>query len=193
MQYVSVDAWLDKAEYVRNGLDFKLLWNRVNEFLSEIPGRSSITFIVTMNNLSVTSLQELMQGILELRQKYSNTYQRVWFDTPVLRTPTWQSMQLLPESYVDHLTKVWDWMKPNIETEETRFKGFKDYELHRLDRDIAWMRDGKNLNPAYVAQQQADFYRFFSEHDRRRGTDFLKTFPEMTAWWQECKYHANNS
>jgi hypothetical protein len=193
MQYVSVDAWLDKAEYVRNGLDFKLLWNRVNEFLSEIPGRSSITFIVTMNNLSVTSLQELMEGILELRQKYSNTYQRVWFDTPVLRTPTWQSMQLLPESYVDHLTKVWDWMKPNIETEETRFKGFKDYELHRLDRDIAWMRDGKNLNPAYVAQQKADFYRFFSEHDRRRGTDFLKTFPEMTAWWKECEYHANHS
>jgi hypothetical protein len=193
MQYVSVDAWLDKAEYVRNGLDFKLLWNRVNEFLSEIPGRSSITFIVTMNNLSVTSLQELMQGILELRQKYSNTYQRIWFDTPVLRTPTWQSMQLLPESYVDHLTKVWDWMEPNIETEETRFKGFKDYELHRLDRDIAWMRDGKNLNPAYVAQQKADFYRFFSEHDRRRNTDFLKTFPEMTAWWKECEYHANNS
>jgi organic radical activating enzyme len=193
MQYVSVDAWLDKAEYVRNGLDFKLLWNRVNEFLSEIPGRSSITFIVTMNNLSVTSLQELMQGILELRQKYSNTYQRVWFDTPVLRTPTWQSMQLLPESYVDHLIKVWNWMELNIETEETRFKGFKDYELHRLDRDIAWMRDGKNLNPAYVAQQKADFYRFFSEHDRRRGTDFLKTFPEMTAWWKECEYHANNS
>jgi organic radical activating enzyme len=193
MQYVSVDAWLDKAEYIRNGLDFKLLWNRVNEFLTEIPGRSSITFIVTMNNLTVTSLQELMQGILELRQKYSNTYQRVWFDTPVLRTPTWQSMQLLPESYVDHLTKVWDWMKPNIETEETRFKGFKDYELHRLDRDIAWMRDGKNLNPAYVAQQKADFYRFFSEHDRRRGTNFLKTFPEMTAWWRECEYHANNS
>jgi organic radical activating enzyme len=193
MQYVSVDAWLDKAEYIRNGLDFKLLWNRVNEFLSEIPGRSSVTFIVTMNNLSVTSLQELMQGILELRQKYSNTYQRVWFDTPVLRTPTWQSMQLLPESYVDHLTTVWDWMKPNIETEETRFKGFKDYELHRLDRDIAWMRDGKNLNPAYVAQQKSDFYRFFSEHDRRRDTDFLKTFPEMTAWWKECEYHANNS
>ena len=55
------------------------------------------------------------------------------------------------------------------------------------------MRDGKNLNPAYVAQQKADFYRFFSEHDRRRGTDFLKTFPEMTAWWRECEYHANHS
>ena len=192
MQYVSLDAWLDKAEYIRHGLDFGLLWNRVNEFLSEIPGRSSITFIITMNNLSVTSFEQLMVAMLGLRQIYSNTYQRVWFDTPVLRTPSWQSMQLLPESYVEKLEAVWVWMMKNMETEEKRFKGFKDYELQRLDRDIAWMRDGQKLDPNYVNQQKADFYRFFAEHDRRRGTNFLRTFPEMVAWWTECGYHANN-
>jgi hypothetical protein len=192
MQYVSLDGWLDKAEYMRHGLDFGLLWNRVNEFLSEIPSRSSLTFIVTMNNLSVTSFEQLMVAILGLRQIYSNTYQRVWFDTPVLRTPSWQSMQLLPESYVEKLEAVWVWMMKNMESEEKRFKGFKDYELQRLDRDIAWMRDGQKLDPAYIKRQKADFYRFFAEHDRRRGTDFLKTFPEMSAWWTECQYHANN-
>jgi len=192
MQYVSLDAWLDKAEYIRHGLDFGLLWNRVNEFLSEIPSRSSITFIITMNNLSVTSFEQLMVAMLGLRQIYSNTYQRVWFDTPVLRTPSWQSMQLLPESYVEKLEAVWVWMMKNMETEEKRFKGFKDYELQRLDRDIAWMRDGQKLDPAYIKRQQADFYRFFAEHDRRRGTNFLRTFPEMVAWWTECGYHANN-
>jgi hypothetical protein len=192
MQYVSLDAWLDKAEYIRHGLDFGLLWNRVNEFLSEIPGRSSITFIITMNNLSVTSFEQLMVAILGLRQIYSNTYQRVWFDTPVLRTPSWQSMQLLPESYVEKLEATWVWMMKNMETEEKRFKGFKDYELQRLDRDVAWMRDGQKLDPDYIKRQKADFYRFFSEHDRRRGTSFLKTFPEMVAWWTECGYHANN-
>jgi hypothetical protein len=193
MQYVSLDGWLDKAEYMRHGLDFGLLWNRVNEFLSEIPSRSSLTFIVTMNNLSVTSFEQLMVAVLGLRQIYSNTYQRVWFDTPVLRTPSWQSMQLLPESYVEKLEAVWVWMMKNMETEEKRFKGFKDYELQRLDRDIAWMRDGQKLDPDYVKRQKADFYRFFAEHDRRRGTDFLKTFPEMSAWWTECQYHANNN
>jgi hypothetical protein len=38
-----------------------------------------------------------------LRKIYSKTYQRVWFDTPVLRQPSWQSLQLLPDSYVDQL------------------------------------------------------------------------------------------
>jgi len=62
-----------------------------------------------------------------------------------------------------------------------------------LDRDIAWMRDGQKLDPAYLNRNKADFYRFFSEADRRHGTDFLKTFPEMSAWWRECEYHARQS
>lgn len=193
MQYVSLDAWGDQAEYIRHGLDFNLLWDRVNQFLLEIPGRNSITFIVTMNNLSVTSLGSLMAGILGLRQIYSTTYQRVWFDTPILRTPTWQSLQLLPESYVDQLEQTWGWMMKNLEKPEDPFHGFKDYELARLDRDIAWVRDGQKLDKNYINKNKADFYKFFSEHDRRRDTDFLTTFPEMTAWWAECEYYARQS
>jgi hypothetical protein len=80
-----------------------------------------------------------------------------------------------------------------IETEATRFQGFKDYELARLDRDIGWMRDGQKLNVEYIQQNKADFYRFFNEADRRHGTDFLTVFPEMATWWRECEYHARQS
>ena len=190
MQYVSLDAWVDQAEYIRDGLDFELLWDRVNQFLTEVPSYSSLTFIVTMNNLSVTSLDKLMAGILGLRKIYSHTYQRVWFDTPVLREPAWQSLQILPEPYADKLERTWAWMLKNIETADEPFHGFKDYELARLDRDIAWMRSAQDQDHS---QAKGDFYRFFSEHDKRRGTDFLKTFPEMKAWWAECEYHAKNS
>jgi organic radical activating enzyme len=193
MQYVSLDSFGPQAEYIRHGLDFELLWDRVNQFLTEIPGRNSVTFIVTMNNLSVTGLPSLFASILGLRQLYSTTYQRVWFDTPVLRTPTWQSLQILPDSYVEQLEQLWVWMLKNVETQQTGFRGFKDYEIARLDRDIAWMRDGQKLDSAYANQNKADFYKFFAEHDRRRGTDFLKTFPEMIAWWKECEYHARQS
>jgi hypothetical protein len=193
MQYVSLDGFGPQAEYMRHGMDFDLVWDRVNQFLTEIPGYSSLTFIVTMNNLSVTSLENLFAGILGLRKTYSHTYQRVWFDTPVLRQPEWQSLQILPEPYADKLEHLWAWMIRQIETPEDPFHGFKDYEIARLDRDIAWMREGQNMDPALLKQRKADFYRFFSEHDRRRGTDFLKTFPEMNSFWRECEYHAKNS
>ena len=193
MQYVSLDSWGTQAEYIRHGLDFDLLWERVNQFLIEIPGRNSITFIVTMNNLSVTELPHLFAGILGLRKIYSKTYQRVWFDTPVLRQPAWQSLQILPESYAEQLEYLWAWMIRQIETPETPFQGFKDYEIARLDRDIAWMRDGQKLDTTYINRNKADFYKFFSEHDRRRSTNFTRTFPEMATWWQECEYHARQS
>jgi hypothetical protein len=87
---------------------------------------------------------------------------------------------------------LWAWMIRQLETEEAPFKGFKDYELARLDRDIAWMRDGQKLDPAYLNKNKADFWKFFNEHDKRRGTNFLTTFPEMSEWWQQCQYHAKN-
>ena len=190
MQYVSLDAWGAQAEYIRHGLDFDLLWDRVNQFLTEVPSYNSLTFIVTMNNLSVPSLENLFAGILGLRKTYSKTYQRVWFDTPVLREPAWQSLQTLPEPYADKLEHLWAWMVRQIETAEAPFQGFKDYELSRLDRDIAWMREGQKQDNSAA---KADFYRFFSEHDQRRDTDFLKAFPEMRTWWAECEYHARAS
>ena len=189
MQYVSVDGWGKQAEYIRHGLDFDLMWTRVHEYLNDVPNRNSLTFIITMNNLSVTSLKTLLENILELREKYSNTYQRVWFDTPVLREPAWQSLQILPESYIVLLEECLNFMRENEETENTRFKGFKDYEIARMDRDIAWMKT--ELSVQQLENNQADFYRFFQAHDDRRGTDFESVFPEMKSWWELCKYYAN--
>jgi organic radical activating enzyme len=188
MQYVSLDSGVPaQAEYIRNGMEFSRVKSNVHNYLTNIPSYNSLTFIITMNNLSVTGLKPLLEWILQLRQQHSSTYQRVWFDTPVLRDPAWQSLQILPESYADKLEQVQDWMLTHLETSSTSFQGFKDYEVQRLDRDIAWMRSAQQQDHS---RARADFYRFFSEHDRRRSTDFSKTFPEMKSWWAECEYHA---
>lgn len=189
MQYVSLDSGRpSQAEYLRHGLDFDRMAHNVDRYLTEIPYRNSLTFIITMNNLSVTGFRDFMQWILQLRRTHSSTYQRVWFDTPVLRQPAWQSLQILPESYAEKLEQCADWMATQVTADG--LYGFRDYEVQRLRRDIAWMREGQK-NDNHIAK--ADFYRFFSEHDRRRGTDFLRTFPEMKSWWTECEYYAKQS
>jgi len=191
MQYVSIDSgFMTHAEYIRNGLNAPLCMSRAYQWLNDIPGRNSLTFIITMNNLSVLGLQKLLEFILELRRAHSHTYQRVWFDTPVLRQPAWQSLQILPESYAAILERTADWMELNMVTEDNPFHGFKDFEVQRLRRDIAWMREGQKKD---CTQERADFYRFFAEHDRRRGTNFLNTFPQMRQWWEECRAHAQRS
>jgi hypothetical protein len=152
-----------------------------------------------MNNLSILGLQRLLEHILVLRKLHSTTYQRVWFDTPVLRTPQWQSLQILPPAYTGILEDVIKWMKQyQIKEGENRFDGFKDYEIQRMERDLAWMKNGKKLTEKYINEQRADFYRFFNEYDKRRGayeTDigyFTDIFPQMKEFWQECKWHAEN-
>jgi organic radical activating enzyme len=193
MQYVSLDSGIrSHAEYIRNGMDFNRVLARVEFFLRHIPHRNSLTFIVTMNNLSVLGIRQQLEIILALRRYHSTTYQRVWFDTPLLRTPSWQSLQILPAVYADRLTDVADWMEANLETADRPFQGFKDYEVQRMRRTIDWMKEGSKLDPEYVKLQRADFYRFFNEHDKRRNTDFMKTFPEMREFWEECRYHAQN-
>lgn len=194
MQYVSLDSGIAAhAEYIRDGMDFNKVVRRVDRFLTDIPHRNSLTFIITMNNLSVLGLQTQLEMILNLREKHSSTYQRVWFDTPLLRTPSWQSLQILPPIYAARLESAADWMEEHRETPAAPFRGFKDYEIQRLRRDIAWMKEGCNLDPTYVKLQRADFYRFFNEHDKRRHTNFLETFPQMKEFWDECKYYAQNT
>ena len=193
MQYVSLDTGIsDHAEYIRNGLVYNRMHENVHRFLDKIPNRNSLTFIITMNNLSVLGIQRLLEFILTLRMLYSKTYQRVWFDTPLLRSPSWQSLQILPSVYADRLERVADWMELNLETPDKPFRGFKDYEVQRMRRDVDWMREGSKLDADYIKRQRADFYRFFNEHDKRRQTDFLKTFPQMKEFWDECRYHAQN-
>jgi hypothetical protein len=200
MQYVSLDTGIaEHAEYIRRGLNFQRNQAYVHRYLNDIPGRNSLTYIITMNNLSILGLQRLLEHILELRKLYSTTYQRVWFDTPVLRTPSWQSLQILPESYVRILENVVKWMKLNrLDETSDRYDGFKDYEIQRLERDLDWMKKGKKLNEKYIKDTRADFYRFFNEYDKRRGayeTDaghFTDIFPQMKEFWQECKWHAEN-
>lgn len=188
MQYVSLDSWGQQAEYIRQGMDFRRVWTNVNRYLTEAPYKNSLTFIITMNNLSLPGIKQLLEDILQLRKEYSKTYQRIWFDTPLLRKPEWQSIQIMPAAYQMYLEEAIEFMKANMETEETRFHGFKDYEVQRLERDLAYMRNGKEDTEA-----AANFYRFFSESDKRNNKYFLDVFPEMSDWWEYCKYHAQKS
>ena len=182
MQFVSVDAYGKKAEYIRNGLDFNYMLDNVDEFLDRIPVRNSITFIITYNNLSVTSLEDLLRDIRLLREKFSHTYQRVWFDIPLLRQPAWQQVSLLSKAYQEIHKKNIEYMKEYSGAEEG-FDGFKDFEIQKMLRNLAVWRNDKNDN----TQNKQNFYAFFTEHDRRRGTNFLNTFPEMEDFWAECK------
>jgi hypothetical protein len=67
--FTSVDAWGEKAEYLRPGLDFELFKKRYEEVL-QIGGVRCV-IMCTFNLLSVTSIQQLLEWQSDLRSKYN--------------------------------------------------------------------------------------------------------------------------
>jgi len=183
MQFVSVDGWGKQAEYIRHGLDYSRLMDNVDHFLTMIPVRNSVTFIITYNNLSVMSLRRLLEDIQALRKKHSSTYQRVWFDIPLLHQPAWQQITLLPESYQQIHQDNITWMQANSGEDQKDYALFKDFEIQKMQRNLTYWQ--KNYTDD--STQKKNFYAFFTEHDRRRNTRFDRTFPEMMEFWNECR------
>lgn len=182
MLFCSLDSWGEQAEYIRNGMHFDTLYSNVTDFLAN-GSKHSLTFIVTFNVLSYSGWTTYIKHIHELRKKFNTDRQLIWFDVPMLSSPDWLNPKMLPE-YIVELEKSIKYMIDNKETVNNRFKGFKDFEISKVQRLIDWIRNAngfnKNLN-------MKNFYLYFQEHDKRRGTDFVKTFPELENFWKECK------
>jgi hypothetical protein len=71
-------------------------------------------------------------------------------------------------------------------------QGFEPYELEKMKRIVLHRlyynkknEPDRDANENIQAKRSA-FYEYVSEMDRRRGTDFLSVFPEMTEYWNLC-------
>ena len=181
MLYCSLDSWGQQAEYIRDGMDFNLLYNNITQYLQESK-KHSLSFIITFNVLSYPKFFEYIQNILILRQQYNTDRQLIWFDIPQLSSPEWMDPRIMPEMVVV-LEEALAFMKQHQETWETRFKGFKDFEIDKVQRLINWITGSEFKNEAALK----NFYLYFNEHDRRRNTNFQLTFPELTDLWTKGK------
>ena len=190
--FVSVDGWGEQAEYIRNGLDFDLLWRNVHNYLNRTKD-GLVTFIVTLNMLSMPSIKKLMEGILELQRIYNVTktrrdnngklifygIHRVYVDTPALHYPAWQSLNVLPKEFWHYGDECLEFMKANPDkNRNSRWVGFKPHQIARFSRSLDFMKQGFNSDQE-MQDAQENFVRFFEEHDKRRNTNFKKTFPEF--------------
>lgn len=181
MLFCSLDSWGQQAEYIRDGLEFNTLYKNVTQYLRESQ-KHSLTFIITFNVLSYPGFFDYIQNILKLRQEYNTDRQLIWWDVPQLSSPEWMDPRLAPEMIVE-LEKTLEFMKLHKETWNTRFKGFKDFEIDKVQRLIDWIRNSSFNNDVALK----NFYLYFKEHDRRRGTDFNKVFPELNILWEKSK------
>ena len=49
------------------------------------------------------------------------------------------------------------------------------------------MKEVRKMSQDELNRARANFSKFFTQHDTRRNTDFLATYPEMEDWWNMCE------
>lgn len=179
--FTSCESFGEQAEYIRTGLDFKLFSENVEYILSELP-KVTVNVMATFNALSVFGYDKLIDYIFDLKRKYKNN-ERYWIsavqlDTSYLRWPPHMSVKILTDEQKELILKsATKALYYGIKEFTHDNYGFSNVEIQKIKRlyDYATSND----DSFDVEKNRKDFIKYVNEHDKRRDTNFLQTFPEL--------------
>lgn len=187
--FTSMDTWGEPAEYIRTGLDLEVWERNLTTYMTktDLP----ITFMITFNILTVTNFTSLLEKILEWRAKFTSEvytatdisgFPRIRFDTPHLKEPLQYDMNILPkDEFMPYMYDSLKYIEDNIGEGK-----FTQAEYDKFSRVVKYM-EITTYSEERTEEGRKDFYNWFTEYDRRRGTDFIATFPELEKFYKGCK------
>jgi len=172
--FTSIDSWGEQAEYMRTGLKCEH-WER--NMFEVVKAGATVNLMCTYNVLCVTKFQSLLTKVIEWRKKLG--FEAVAFDTPYLKEPPHWMINILPKYFLKYQEDTLKFMEDNREW-------FTDVEYEKFKRVTDYMRENP-VGEEKIRQGRRDFYSFFTENDRRLGTNLLKIFPEYVDFYSMCK------
>ena len=177
--YTSNESFGDHAEYLRDGLIYPTWRNNVVRMIEEANIRQ-IVVMMTVTGLSLMSITEFMDDMLELKKKYGPN--KPTLDLNFLRWPAFMSPLNLPDEIkMEARDKIQAWLDKNrdsgllLEHEISQTQRVIDYiEVVDQGHARAEMDKDKHFH---------DFKSFYIQYDKRRDKDFKKTFPMLAEWY----------
>jgi organic radical activating enzyme len=188
--FTSAEAHGKQSEYIRFGMNYDKWLSNIHKVYKEIPS-IEFTIMSTYNILSLTSYIKFLDDVLDIKRQYgshSSPRNPMLLDIPYLRHPEHQAVfllepEMLPMLY-DQVTHVYR----NLEYKnwyDTANRGFYEYEADKLKRIYNIAKE--NIFNEWTNINRSNFIKFVDEHDRRRGTNFLETFPEFEHVYSKWK------
>jgi len=180
--YTSLESIGNQAEYSRYGLNYKQWCRNVKKVLDNTNARLGV--MTTVNILSLPTFNQFIDLIMQLRADYNTSYEynRIPLSINYLRWPPQLSVKLLPSdmrnSYADAI----------LSHSEGWLKYFRKHQFARLYLE-EWDQVQRFCD--YLQADELDvesrrnFVRYIQEYDKRRNTDFSKTFPEYQHFLRE--------
>ena len=172
--FTSIDSWGAQAEYMRTGLDCAH-WER--NMLEIVKMKKRVNFMCTFNVLCVTNFQSLLEKVVEWRKEYGADLFHL--DIPYLKDPPHWMINILTPDFMPYMDRTLKYMEDNAEW-------FELSEIVKFKRVTEYMRTNP-VDADKIRRGRRDFYVFFTENDRRLGTNMLELFPEYKDFYQLCK------
>ncbi len=179
--FTSAEAHGKQSEYIRFGMNYDKWLSNMHKAYKEIPG-IQITIMSTYNFLSMTSYIPFLQDVLDIKNQYHRWDDKrtpMLLDIPYLRFPTHQAIFIMEPEHLELIYNQVTFMYQNLEHKDwygSANRGFFEHEADKLKRIYNIAKD----NPVneWTNINRKNFIAFVDEHDKRRGTNFLETFPE---------------
>lgn len=188
--HASLESVGKRIEYNRDGLSWETYKENVDRLCELKLKDYNFGFQIALNALSMTTLTEFLKYAKHVHDKHErpiilkrNLVSHPEFLNPVVLTP---EFAYYLDDALAFLESVKDKMR-HVDDSWGNWPQYHDYIITIRDsirdqqgKDIRWMH-------GTLDDVRASFFQFFDEYDRRRGYNFLKTFPEYAPFYRNCR------
>jgi hypothetical protein len=177
--YTSCEATGKHAEYIRDGLEYKL-WKKNFKRIASEANLEGLHVMMTINSLCLFSIHHFLDEIYELKEDPNCKSPTVSLN--LLRFPSFQSPLALP----DHIK---DYVRNNLSNWYENAKNkplWHESEKASIERLIDYLEvvDAPHRRTSNKELLWKDFKTFYAEYDQRRNKS-LSVFPKILTDWIE--------
>lgn len=173
---------------------FGVLLEWVRKLKSKYNPNNHVDFIERETNFILPDTGESFVGRQTGINKHSYI---VGIDIPYLRNPAFLDARICTNDIVnEYWISSMNYLAANTTSNSwNNHQGFEQHEYEKFYRNLVhrmyYNKNGSDFEYSDYKTKvnRAKFYAFVGEKDRRDGTDFLTTFPEMTAFYEVCKHN----
>lgn len=178
---ISQESVGERAEYIRNGLDWATFDKNVNKLLSFSELKFDVSFIPAVNILSISSTVDMITYVLELYEKYGRP---IGIRQNVISDPHWQSPNLLTPDFSKYLYSAIEIIESKHDNlpKVVNLNGRWDEYLIFLKKMASGIENSEKNN-----EHRKKFVEWFETYDVRRKLNLLETFPEYREFYEMCK------
>ncbi len=192
--HASLESVGKRIEYTRDGLSWEKYKENVERLCALKLENFNFGFQIALNCLSMTTLTEFLKYAKYLHDHYERP---IILKHNLVSHPEFHHPAILPPQFAHYLEDALNFLDSvkdkmiHIEDPWGTWSAYHDY-ISTIYKSIK-EEQGKTLpwKTGTLEDVHVLFFRFFNEYDRKRGTNFLKTFPEYASFFRNCrKLHA---